>query len=345
MAIELTFPDLQALNAQAEQQGERIHRPLTFGQQYTLPKQLGEAGQQTFNLRNNLRIGIRSGTLHQTIRLQSIHGVAMPLVSKFYLSGRSRVLTPNIPEIEPNYQEVAGRHYLYCLPDLTEFEEWGAREAFQVVYVFLPLEELKGFWPAEAELPAPLQQALGPNLQNRFHQPLGPITMAMERLLRQLLGCPYQGVMRQLYLEAKALELLALQLAEWTELAPSQQWAYLRPDDIDRLHQARAIVQQQMESPPSLLALARQVRLSDRKLKQGFRQVFGTTVFGYLHQLRLERARQLLAVGAMSVTEVAYTVGYSSLPSFSKAFRKRYGSSPLQYAKARNNVSPTPDCN
>ena len=66
------------------------------------------------------------------------------------------------------------------------------------------------------------------------------------------------------------------------------------PAIVCRIHQAKDILIRQIDNPPSLLSLARQVGINDFKLKQGFRQVFGTTVFGYLHSHRMERAAQLL---------------------------------------------------
>jgi len=74
--------------------------------------------------------------------------------------------------------------------------------------------------------------------------------------------------------------------------------------------------------------LARLAGLNDYKLKAGFRQVFGTTVFGYLRQQRLEQARQLLQAQEISVTEAAATVGYSSQGHFAAAFRKQFGINP-----------------
>lgn len=86
-----------------------------------------------------------------------------------------------------------------------------------------------------------------------------------------------------------------------------------------------------MENPPSLLDLARQVGINDRKLKQGFRQVFGTTVFGYLHDYRMEQARLLLIEQKLAIALVAHTVGYSHLSHFATAFRKKFGVNPSTY--------------
>jgi AraC-like DNA-binding protein len=88
-----------------------------------------------------------------------------------------------------------------------------------------------------------------------------------------------------------------------------------------------------LENPPSLFGLARQVGLNDTKLKRGFRQVFGTTAFGCLHAHRMEQGRQLLAKGKMNVTEVAYKIGYSSRTYFSRAFTKHFGLNPIVYLR------------
>ncbi len=71
-------------------------------------------------------------------------------------------------------------------------------------------------------------------------------------------------------------------------------------------------------------------------LKRGFRQVFGTTVFGYLHHYRLEQARQLLEAGDMNITETAHAIGFADRSYFAAAFRKKFGLNPSRYLKARD---------
>lgn len=112
---------------------------------------------------------------------------------------------------------------------------------------------------------------------------------------------------------------------------PSRPPLILRPADLDRLHQAQEILLHDLENPPSLTELAQQVGLNDYKLKSGFRQVFGTTVFGYLHQQRMQSARNLLISTDLNITEIANQVGYTSLSAFSTAFKKFFGISPSRF--------------
>ena len=86
-----------------------------------------------------------------------------------------------------------------------------------------------------------------------------------------------------------------------------------------------------LENPPSLLELARQVGINKNKLNQNFRQVFGTSVFDYLRIRRLERSKELLKSKAKNVTEVAFEVGYAQQSNFTRAFKKHFGTNPTDY--------------
>lgn len=102
---------------------------------------------------------------------------------------------------------------------------------------------------------------------------------------------------------------------------------YIKEHDLERIHQAKTIVEQNLLNPCSLIELTHKVGLNDFKLKKGFREVLGTTVFGYLYDLRMEKAKMLLKDGK-PVSEAAYEVGYKNAHHFTKAFKKKFGSLP-----------------
>ncbi len=185
------------------------------------------------------------------------------------------------------------------------------------------------------ELPAEIRQCLEEYDGNWFSE-VNTLTPAMRLPLEQIFHCPFQGKTKQIYLESKCLELIALKLDQLKDIDQrTGPTCDLKPDDIDRIHQAKAILTTQIDSPPSLMELSRQVSLNDYKLKVGFRQVFGTTVFGYLHQHRMETARQLLGEQRMNVKEVAQSVGYNNQSRFAAAFRKQFGINPKAYLLGR----------
>ncbi|WP_334961876.1 AraC family transcriptional regulator [Nostoc sp.] len=191
-------------------------------------------------------------------------------------------------------------------------------------------EVLAGFLPRETEQIAPNLKLL--IKENEWKTSFYPdVTLAMQVTVQQILNSPYQGVTRRLYLQAKVFELLAMQLdlisAAQGQISSS---VLLKPEMIARIYHARDILHQRFNNPPAMMELAQLVGLSDRKLQRGFRELFGTTVFGYLHHHRMEQAQMLLRYRDMQVSEVAHAVGYSHLGHFTEAFKRKFGITPKQ---------------
>ncbi|MEM6426101.1 MAG: AraC family transcriptional regulator [Cyanobacteria bacterium P01_D01_bin.128] len=155
-------------------------------------------------------------------------------------------------------------------------------------------------------------------------------TPAMLTALHKIMTCPYEGNLKRLYLESQILELIVMKLAQMHQDKALMQFKF-KSDDVERLYRAREILMQNLACPPSLKELAHQVEMNDFKLKSGFQQVFCTTVFGYLHQCRMEKAQWLLEQGAASVAQVAQSVGYASPSQFSAAFKRKFGITPRAY--------------
>lgn len=160
------------------------------------------------------------------------------------------------------------------------------------------------------------------------------LTPEMTIVAHQVLNCRLEGTARRLFMESKALEILALQMSTLTSPGSRQ---IVRPSkaERDRLEEARRILEQEYDDPPSLVALARRVGLNDFKLKRGFRAIFATTVYGYVRKVRMERAWSMLETGTLNVGEVATATGYTCFGHFSTAFRKQFGMAPREVKRAR----------
>ncbi|MEN9520154.1 MAG: hypothetical protein RLZZ381_2742, partial [Cyanobacteriota bacterium] len=155
--ISLTEADFAELLEEAEQRGELLSREIELGTDAYLPSALGEMCDRFIELREGLTINIRSGNLSQALTLERHHEEDFSIVAKFYLSGGSRVTTPQVPEIDPDYEEIAGGSYLYYLPNMTEYEQWQANSPIHVVMVYAPLEYFSSFNNTNGILPCPLQ--------------------------------------------------------------------------------------------------------------------------------------------------------------------------------------------
>ena len=287
-------------------------------------------------LRHNLELVICNNEYSQPVIFESIHDDLPFLTSKFFLSGGMRTTTPNVPGVIDDYEEVAGYNYLFFLPDIREFEHFNPKQHTQCIGIYWYPELLDNFQGSFDQLPTLLRQLIENPIKERFHQPLGATTPAMRLVLKQILQCPFREKLRLMYLEAKVLELLTLQIAQWGEnnqvLGRS---LYFRPNEIQRLHHAKAILNQTLHNPPSLLNLAKEIGLNDFKLKRGFREVFGTTVLGYVQSLRLEQAQRLLRDTNLTVAEIASQVGYESIGHFRYLFKRQFGITPREYRQQK----------
>lgn len=239
----------------------------------------------------------------------------------FFLSGKVRIERHGLTD---EADEAVGKYYSECNCDLKETEWWKAGEKYSRIYLKIePQQFFQSFSEEDLEqIPIYLRQALiGGKVQPYYYQ--GKITRQMQRVLRQILQCPHQGLMKQMYLESKAVELITLHFQQFQDQdIRDRSLTANNLSDVEKIYQAKEILLSNLENPPSLIELARQVGLNDFKLKCGFRQVFGTSAFKYLHDYRLEQARQLLVSGEMKVEEVAFRVGFDSRSYFALAFRK-----------------------
>jgi AraC family transcriptional regulator, transcriptional activator of the genes for pyochelin and ferripyochelin receptors len=223
-----------------------------------------------------------------------------------------------------------GHNFLqWGLSDSNFYEVVGREPILKVDVHLASVDVLRSFVPGDLSLLPPLLKTLIEEGSSSPYDDLGIITPAMKLALEQIIHCPYQGLTKRIYLEAKCLELIALKLDQLTQsLTGNRLVISLKPEDVSRIYHAKDILTQNLNNPPSLLALAKQVGLNDCTLKRGFRQIFGTTAFGYLHQCRMDQAKMLLLEQNLSVNQVAQTIGYASRSAFTVAFRKRFGVTP-----------------
>lgn len=112
-----------------------------------------------------------------------------------------------------------------------------------------------------------------------------------------------------------------LHTADCSRLCQLKEWHY------EKIIHAEQIIRQNLHEPCSLIALSRMVALNDCTLKRGFKEVYGTTVFDYLNNLRMENALEMIRSGK-SVGEIAQALGYKNHSSFTAMFKKKFGCTP-----------------
>ncbi|HEY0679431.1 MAG TPA: AraC family transcriptional regulator [Chitinophagaceae bacterium] len=164
----------------------------------------------------------------------------------------------------------------------------------------------------------------------------GQLTPEMSSLIRRILNCRYLGELRNLYLQSKVIELLILAMDQIGGAKKAAGIA-LKPSDIEKIRQAHDLLLRDMENPCTLIELSHKTGLNDFKLKKGFKQLYGTTIYDYFLNARMEQAKTLLLETDMTVLEISIITGYKNLSSFAVAFRKKMGYSPGTFKKIMRN--------
>ena len=286
---------------------------------------------QEIQLRPGLKLIVTDLTFPQDFTLHFDIEYA-PLIFCFLFSGKCRSSVNHGLRQEMIIDGKTGTSYISFLPKSRGFSEVSAGKPVRMIHIQVHPILLNTFLEGEfGRTPADFRPVVEGSLEKHYYRSAS-MTPSMQIALYQMLNCPYQGLTKYLFLESKALELIALQLEQSVFASNSaKSRPALRPADIERIHEAKNIIICNMKQPPSLMELSRHVGLNDFKLKIGFRQVFGKTVFGFLHEHRMEQSRQLLEDGKMNVKEVSYAVGYMDSGRFSDAFKKQFGVRPSVY--------------
>ena len=173
-----------------------------------------------------------------------------------------------------------------------------------------------------------------------------PLTPRIELCINEILNSPYAGETRLFFARAKCIELLCIVaglLEEQEEPNPSTViLTTLSRKEVHRLHEVRDLVGNDLTRWYSSDELCHSVGLNTKKLKYGFKRLFGKTPYKYAVDIRMESAFKILKEDNLTVSEVAYMMGYNYPANFTTAFKKYFGFTP-QTARGQMEVVEKPD--
>ncbi|RDY59945.1 helix-turn-helix transcriptional regulator [Flagellimonas nanhaiensis] len=168
------------------------------------------------------------------------------------------------------------------------------------------------------------------NKEKKYYSQEG-VSPAIAVVLSQLMSYNLHPSIKQLYIKGKVYELISLYFNK-TEDADLEQCPFLADEDnVRRIKLAKEIIISRMAEPPSLAELSNEIGLSLKKLKEGFKQIYGDSVYSFLFDYKMEYARKMLETGRHNVNEVGLKVGYSTSSHFIASFKKKYGTTPKKY--------------
>jgi AraC-like DNA-binding protein len=157
------------------------------------------------------------------------------------------------------------------------------------------------------------------------------VSPAIAVVLSQIMNYNLHPSIKELYIKGKVYELISLYFNKGTEADIEQCPFLVDEDNVRRIRQAKEIIISRMAEPPTLVELSEEIGLSLKKLKEGFKQIYGDSVFSFLFDYKMEYARKMLETGQHNVNEVGLKVGYSTSSHFIAAFKKKYATTPKKY--------------
>ena len=168
-----------------------------------------------------------------------------------------------------------------------------------------------------------------------FPSPL-PVSPQMKIIIREIVAYPnpHKDLVRN-FCRTKTLELIHLQLEQVLAQGEDSKKSRLNAQDVQKIHEAGKILRVNFNRPPSVRQLSAMLATNENKLKQGFHQIYNTSLYQYVISLRVEKAIELMRDGTNSIQEIADAVGYANVAHFTRAFKKTKGVSPGSF---RNSI-------
>lgn len=154
-----------------------------------------------------------------------------------------------------------------------------------------------------------------------------PITPQMLFIINQIINCNFKDEFRRLFLEAKVLELLLLQLEqiETCSFCFDDKKVVKEKSNIEKMYFVKDIIDDNLFKKLTLSELSNEIQSNECTLKRTFKNTFNTTVFSYIKEQRMLKAKQMLLDSDITINEVADVVGYKNPQHFSTAFKKYFG--------------------
>lgn len=191
-----------------------------------------------------------------------------------------------------------------------------------ILEINLAPDFFKKFLPDHSGLFETFRNAIEKQHSSLINPDHNRISLEMYQILNDITNCDRKGVFKRIYLEAKVSELLLLQLEQLFHDESST--FSLSKKDEEKIYAVRDYIVSNLNADCTLNDLAHQVGTNEFTLKKGFKELFGTTVFGFWNDTKMEQAKRLLLDSNMNISEVSDLIGYKNPRHFSAAFKRKY---------------------
>ncbi len=250
-----------------------------------------------------------------------------PVIAVAYYGSGNVDLSVNYPGAEKKFNHTKGLALSFYADTNVEFVHTVSPEKpLRCVLIVTSIRNLEKLPNSEEDIFMNLLNELVNPSDHYVEGPKFYMTPEMDSIVDQVFNIKYHGKTKMMFFRSQMTVLLSHFFGQLASLQTDK----INVSEREKLYRAKDILMVNIDNPPSLSELSREIGLNSYSLKKNFKELFGTPVFKYLQNERLKTAHDLIQNQKATVQEAAWQVGYDSLGSFSNAFEKRFGYRPSQ---------------
>lgn len=231
-------------------------------------------------------------------------------------------------DVFKKFSFVAATHnVLYTHPLKANFHFLpGKYEAF---YITLPFADFNIYFPESESVFENFHRQMKAGYFSMLRENPGILNSQIFRVIREIREFKKDTDFRDIFLKGKLMELLSIQLEELCSL--SDDTVPVRKDILEKIYSVRDFISENPEKNYSLNELAQKAGTNEYTLKSEFKKLFGTTVFRFRNDLKMEKAMEMLRKREKTIAEISERIGYKNPQHFSTAFKRNFGVTPSEY--------------
>ena len=233
--------------------------------------------------------------------------------------------------------DLVGGHFNFIHSKHFELEFVNETPELETFGVQFPIRRFVDWVDGASESASRFCERLANGQGGLFSERWSPLTPAIEHVIAQMRERRFLGRLDELFILSKSTELLAMAVDAFDSISPFE--TVKSSGDRERIVAARDRIVERLTDPPTLTEISRFVGLNEFKLKRGFKEMFGRTMFAYLAERRLDLALRELLDTDKTAAEIAFGLGYATPQHFGTAFKKRFGVTPKSARKNPRSVT------
>lgn len=170
---------------------------------------------------------------------------------------------------------------------------------------------------------------------------IGSYNLKIAEKFQELNAISQEGIVRNLLIEGLVHMILALEIQQHSDDLEhrANNTGSLNEKEMDSLRELSKFIGNYPETQLCIKQLSRKSGLSPSKLQEGFKLMHGRTVTDYIREVRIQKSEDLIKNTDLNISEVVYSIGFTSRSYFSKIFKQKYNCSPKQYKDNQNKLA------